>query len=357
MITNTYIKKRDGIGSMFHDIALEAHAIDSIPIEMDYTLFYTGRQAVKYILETIKENHNIEKIWMPSYYCQHVTRWIKKVYTNLHFYDINPFEFHSAVDVNSFASKNDVVLINNYWGLSDGFTKTADSPIIIEDHSHGWLTKNCMNSKADYCFVSLRKTLPIPLGGICWKPNAKMETAKNHFIDDPKFYEVFDRLHLAMKAKYDYKNGATQIEKVSYLKAMEDTEDFLDVNHEIISVRPQDVRLLETYLSLDFLSHKARNLELLYKQLEPTPLLQLVKRPEHTSFGLLLLLKEQHLWASLRKQLIANDIYPSFLWPDNKSLSELGYVLNVHVDFRYNAKDMVYIANTINDWIRFNTKA
>jgi hypothetical protein len=250
-----------------------------------------------------------------------------------------------------------VVIINNYWGLSDTYSKNPNGPIIVEDHSHGWLTNNCMHSKADYGFASLRKSLPIPLGGICWKPNANMETAKNHFVSDPEFYKVFDSLHRAMKDKYDYKNGATTIEKSSYLKAMEDTEHFLDDNLDIVAVRPQDVRLLETYLPFNFLAHKTANLNVLYQHIQPSPLIQIIKRPDYTSFGLLLLLKEQSLWASLRNQLIENEIYPSFLWPDNKALPKLGYVLNIHVDFRYHADDMVYIANTINDWIHFNTKA
>ncbi|WP_372756419.1 hypothetical protein [Mariniflexile sp.] len=356
MTTNNYTKKREGIGSLFHDIETSSYTWKPIKLDMEYELFYTGRQAFKFILDTISETHAIEKIWMPSYYCQHVTRWIKKVYNNLHFYDINPFEFDKVLDLYEFASKNDVVLINNYWGLSDTVIKKSDLPIIIEDHSHGWLTRNCLHSNADYCFTSLRKTLPIPLGGISWKPNSKFNNSKHDFKQDIHFYEVFDRLHDAMKHKNSYKNGSTNVSKEDFLKVIEETEDFLDVNHEIISLRPQDIKLFDTFLNYDFLSHKHENLNIVYKQLNRPDFMRIVQRDQHVAFGLLVLFKEERLWASLKNHLISNDIYPSFLWPDNKPVSDWQYVLNIHVDFRYNASDMEYISNTINEWIQMNTK-
>ncbi len=354
MEVNSYIKKREGIGSLFHEVDQKDYHFNSTKIEFNYELFYTGRQALKYILDIISETHPVEKIWMPGYYCQHVTRWVKKIYTNLHFYDINPFEFDHILDIGAFATNKDVVLINNYWGLSDTTSKRSGYPIIVEDHSHGWLTNNCIHSNADYCFASLRKSMPIPLGGIAWIPNSKFQNTETRFIVDNSFYETFDKLHEAMKKKTLYKNGLYRIVKEDYLKVIDETEDFLDKNHEIIKLRAQDLKLLNSYLNIDFLNHKQINLNYLYQHLKDVEFMRVIKRNEHTSFGLILLLKDENLWGSLRKYLIAHDIYPSFLWPDCKAMTDWSYMLNIHVDFRYNENDMAYIAETINNWTKQN---
>ena len=34
--------------------------------------------------------------------------------------------------------------------------------------------------------------LPIPLGGICWKPGSKITLDKSLFIEDLNFYKVWD---------------------------------------------------------------------------------------------------------------------------------------------------------------------
>lgn len=355
MEIKNYIKKREGIGSLFHDIDSEHYNFNKINLEFEYELFYTGRQAFKFILDKISETQDIDKIWMPNYYCQHVTRWIKKIYDNLYFYDINPFEFEESIDVSTFASSRDVVLINNYWGLSDTIIKKSEFPIIIEDHSHGWLTKNSIHSQADYCFASLRKSLPIPLGGIAWIPNSKFQNSEAHYNTDEPFYDAFDKLHEAMKDKTLYKNGLTGLVKEKYLKVIDETEDFLDKNHTIIKLRTQDLKLINSYLNINFLNHKHINLNYLYKKLTPVGFMRIIKRKEHTSFGLTILFKEEAIWSSLRKHLIEKHIYPSFLWPDNKVLNDWCYLLNVHVDFRYDENDMVYITETINDWIKRNT--
>ncbi len=41
---------------------------------------------------------------------------------------------------------------------------------IIEDHTHDPYSKWAYNSRSDWCIASLRKTLPIPDGGVLWSP-------------------------------------------------------------------------------------------------------------------------------------------------------------------------------------------
>jgi len=54
MKQQSYIKTREGIGSLFHEMNMENFTLKKFDIRFDYELFYTGRQAFKYILDKIQ---------------------------------------------------------------------------------------------------------------------------------------------------------------------------------------------------------------------------------------------------------------------------------------------------------------
>lgn len=166
MMHNTII----GFGSIFHKQAIDgientsnAHFLGA------HELFYAGRYAIKYVIHGILEHQHINAIWIPNYYCPFVKNWLEQEFESITYYDIDPFDATSKIDWSLFTA-NDIVIANNYWGLKEHQIPNGERPIVIEDHSHGWLSKGCMDSQADFCIASLRKTLPIPLGGIAWKP-------------------------------------------------------------------------------------------------------------------------------------------------------------------------------------------
>ena len=353
MKTNLYNKHREGIGSSFH--LEDVMNLDPFNLNFDYEIFYSGRQAFKYILDEIHLKHNVDKIWMPEYYCQNAMNdWIMNSYKNIYFYKTKPFDFNETLQINAFASINDVVLLNNYWGLCDVFQKKESAPIIIEDHSHGWLSDSCLNSQADYCFASLRKSLPIPLGGIYWKPNAKLTMDRKGFIKDHSYYDAWDIAYKAMSDKKQYKENSQGSAKQNYLDKVETVELFLDQHYDIVKVRKEDKAYINKFLIYNVLEKKRINLNNIYETILKVDFIKIIKRNNFTTFGLMLLFKDKEQCDSLRTHLIKNDIYPSFLWPNNILASKWKYSINIHVDFRYTLDDMYFIKNTINYWITNN---
>lgn len=354
---SNHIIKEEGIGSYFHfenNENIENNFKNEL--NFDYKIFYTGRHALLHILNEIANSREINKIWFPNYYCQHTLSWIKKSYSNIGIYDTHSFEFSKKIEVTDFAKANDVVLINNYWGLSTMLEEktSKNSPIVIEDHSHGWLSKACLNSKANYCFVSLRKSLPIPLGGIYWKPNSNIPEINNSFKEDNGFYEIWDLMLKAMSLKSKFIEGDKTVQNETFLSMFYKVEEALNKNTNFAKLSEDHENFIESFIKFDVRKVKDKNLNLLYSKIKDNSHFKIIKRSGYTAFGLLLLFKDENIFNSLKSYLVENKIYPSSLWPDNKISYEWRFFLNVHVDFRYTNNDMVYIITTINKWLNIN---
>jgi hypothetical protein len=342
--------RKEGIGSYFHYEEANANWHRTSWLPLDYMLFYTGRHALVHILNSISKQQQIAKIWVPQYYCQHTLCWLKKFYPTLHSYQIDPFNFNNAIAINDFAAKNDVVLINNYWGLSNMQASTAaKTAIIIEDHSHGWLSQSCQHSMADYCFSSIRKSLPIPLGGIAWSPKGKL--TNTNFKEDASFYALWDKMEEGMRLKKQFMEAKSDLDSNGYLKCFYEVEAGLNQNKKFVRLQESHKKAILQYLAIDSIVYKQDNLKILYAALEDNAYYKIIKKEGRTAFGLGLLFKNQAHFQALRRHLIANKIYPSLLWPDNSLDTDWQYYLNIHIDFRYQAKEMAYIVRIITNWV------
>ncbi|MBU2996735.1 hypothetical protein KO500_09830 [Cellulophaga baltica] len=352
------MSEKNEIGSFFHNPeSSNLIKLDINDFISNYQLFYTGRQAIKYLIDMLSLNQKVDTIWLPKYYCQHVTAWLKENYSNIAVYDINPFETNEKLDESFYAKfgSNDIVVLNNFWGLSDYIIPCLKNrALFIEDHSHGWLSPNCINSNADYCFASLRKTLPIPLGGICWKPNGVVELIDDLQIVDSDFYVKWDDNVEAMSLKKDYLLGDNDSSKEKFLSLITDTEKYLHNHYQIVTLKKEHKSIVEKYLSFDYNKPKRNNLDILVLNLIKTENFKVIEKGDIASFGLNLIFKDKEYFNSLKMYLISNAIYPSELWPDNVLTSDYKYLLNIHIDFRYSEKQMVQIFTVINKWITDN---
>ncbi|MFP2994586.1 hypothetical protein ABN763_01695 [Spongiivirga sp. MCCC 1A20706] len=344
--------RKEGIGSYFNYVSDGSSFTDSISIPFTYEIFYTGRHALLFTLNEITGKKEIGEIWFPNYYCQHTLHWIKQFYANIKTYEIHPFEFDKHISISDFAAPEDVVLLNNYWGLSSmPDYSNNDKPIIIEDHSHGWLSDACCNSKADYCFVSLRKSLPIPLGGIAWKPSAHLSVEIDDSSYDQKCHDIWDEMLVAMKLKTNYINEESVVSD-EYLSLFYEVENKLNQNKTFSWIREEDRAFINSLIRLNIKDLKNKNLKFLYEELKDNSYFKIVKRDGFVAFGFDLIFESEIVFNSLRSYLISHGIYPSVLWPDNQVDYEWQFFLNIHVDFRYNLGDMEYIINVIKNWLK-----
>ncbi len=345
---------RKGIGSSFafidkKDPILKQYITSFCPD--NGKLFYNGRQAIKYIIEAIKiEKDSINTIWLPEYYCKHVTGWLKSSYKNIKSYDVNPIDFSKTIIANDFAHDRDVVLVQNFWGASQCQIDCGTKKItIIEDHSHGWLTNSCKQSKADYCLVSLRKSLPIPSGAIVWRPDGKAINKNVKLTSDISFDYVWDTVFKAMTLKNSYESrGLTNEDKKNeFLSLIHHAEQRMNSNYSLIQLDKKHETYIKDYMGIDYLKFKTKNIQKFKTQIKPSNYFTVLPL-DLQLFGIILHVKNEQHYKQLYLFLISNNIYPAHLWPDNKT--SYGYFINIHTDYRYNETDMIYVAKTLNSF-------
>jgi hypothetical protein len=318
-------------------------------------LFYAGRYALKYVIKRINLDKPIGTIWIPQYYCPFVKEWMHHEFDTINYYYVDPFDPKSKIDWSQFGSKNDVVMVNNYWGLKNTDIPNGERPIIIEDHSHGWLSEGSLNSKADFCFASLRKTLPIPMGGIAWKPKASQSTISlskseifDSYTDTNPMNKAWNSIIGSMELKAKCSNAS---EKEHYLEQYMNGELMVRSIYEIYQVSKEHTNFINQYIYSDFNSFKKKNVDYTLPCLLKCDAFKVVYDANKAPFGLLLAFKTEDTLNRLKSYLVSNQIYPALLWPKNDLTTTYTYLLNIHIDFRFDTKDLDYIILTINNWI------
>lgn len=349
------------IGSSFytlHDADHELTALGKVEanFNLNFSYYYSGRNAILAILKKITENKVINTIWLPEYYCDTVVILVCNNFNNVKYYPINPFEFDEDIDIYTFAKRGDIVLLNNFWGLSSFNYQTnhAEKPIIIEDHSHGWQSEQSLNSNADYCICALRKTYPIPLGAVVWKPNSGENIGFYESVDDKIIIKALEKLTISMDLKRAFIKKNDEAVKEDYLLALNEAEDLLSASNNFIKPSKEFVESVKKYISLSPNITKQRHLNYIFKHLGESQNFKIIRRQGYTPFGLLLLFKDERMFKSFKAFLIANHIYPAHLWPHNKLVAQWEYLFNIHVDFRYDIEDMRYLVEKINVWSKNN---
>lgn len=321
-------------------------------------LFYAGRYALKYLIKSVDATNPIDTIWLPQYYCPFVKEWMHHEFEAIKYYYVDPFDPFAKIDWSQFNSTNDLVMVNNYWGLKDTNIPDGDRPIIIEDHSHGWLSEGSINSKADFCFASLRKTLPIPMGGIAWKPKASKSDIRlnksdifDSYAGENPMNNAWDTIVGSMQLK---ENCTEHHQKERYLEQYMNGELMVRSIYDVYEVSAPHAEFINQYLHTDFNSFKKRNADYTFSKLHKNNAFKIVRHETKAPFGLLLAFKSLDTLNELKKHLVTNQIYPALLWPKNDLTITYTYLLNIHMDYRFDTKDLDYIITTINNWITSN---
>jgi hypothetical protein len=339
-----------GFGSFFHKTDLSVLPDLTNSFLEAHQLFYAGRYAMKYVFETLADQYDITHIWLPYYYCPFVKAWLDKGFNNLKYYDIDPFDADSQVNWDQF-SPNDLVLVNNYWGVKQNSIPSGNRPLIVEDHSHGWLSPGCMDSEADLCIASLRKTLPVPLGGIAWKPKkSKLDLRLPLLRDTEDTHEMYQAWDMVMEAMEKKAYCNREEDKTEFLECYGKGENLLRKTQEIIPLHTAHAKLLHKALFKDYNVFKMANVSHITAQIAPNDRFKILGNGLGTPFGLLLVFRDHNHLMGLKQHLISKSIYPAELWPQNNILYEYKFLLNIHMDYRYDEDDLEYMAAAINQW-------
>jgi hypothetical protein len=302
-----------------------------------------GRQALIHLYHS----QGWQRLWIPEYFCYDVIASLKEAGLNLMFYQDWPdchADSNTFVAIQSkglFLPKDAILRVNYYGTRSCRSTEKLPVAAVVEDHTHDLIGDWPKHSTADWCVASLRKTLPIPEGGMLWSPKGlKLPEA-------PKTSEENERIATirreAMELKARYLAGDV-VEKTEFRKGFVETEDYFD-HAQVCALDKASQEYLNTFDIREWYNKKLENWGLL-KGIKKKSVRVII--PESVGcypFSLVLLFDGPEERDRVRKALIDHQIYPAVLWnlPDTASSEAKSFsrsMLSIHCDGRYTAHDI-----------------
>jgi len=337
------MEKNKEYGSDFHYISDQEYRRDSKTdfFGSEVQFYFSGRVALKVILSESIKNQSLKKIYVPSYYCHEVYEFIKDLNIIIEYYDCDPIKNELPNDIKDINGYG--LLVVNYFGLSSPSFEGYKNLIIIEDLTHN--LELISESKADYVFGSLRKVLPVPVGGFVKSKKSLPQLEKSAFAEDVALEKL-----TGMVLKKKYLDGSFK-EKQVFRELFINTETSFEHNHTFTSLPS----LIEKYFfeleTEKIISVKKKNSFLAKENLIVNSNFSLLTNNFNTEFALILKFESNEQRDELKSYLISKQIYPMVLWPnqiyENDILLEKT-ILFIHIDFRYSSDDILHITNTIN---------
>lgn len=332
-------------GSDFHSLqSFIASEEKEKSFPSDAIFLASGRQCLLALIKTL----GFRRIWMPQYFCYEVIETIKKETNVIIAFYVDYPEAEQNFHTLSF-QEGDVFFRANFFGLKVFFSNSLMPVPVIEDHSHDLLGEWATRSDADWCIASLRKTLPIPEGGVMWSP-------KGHRLsltaDDTQENEsMCERRWNAMDLKSKYLRGEFTNKDIFRTLYLETEDEIETLKLSSLDKRSRD--FLSTFAISKWYEARRRNWKLLKELVQDDFVLLESENDKCNVFSFIMLFKDRKRRDEVRKLLITESVYPAILWktPENvakevKSFSER--MLSVHCDGRYTEEDIKDLASRIN---------
>ena len=328
-------------------------------------LLADGRQCIVILIR----QYGWRRIWMPDYFCYEVIETIKQQTSiEVAFYEDSPL--HEVKVEELPFEEGDVLLRMNFFGMRE-FRSNKGIPVpVIEDHSHDPFGHWALYSDADWCISSIRKSLPLPEGGMMWSPKKSLEFSVESSQDSQarmsdqrssvgpveglKSNEKIAELRWrAMEMKAAYLRGE-DVSKEEFRKLFVETEEWFDqAEPTLIDERTRDYISNQFDLNL-WLGAKRKNWALLSELVNKEHCQIMTAEHEScTMFSLVLLLENKEKRDELRKELIGRCVYPAILWNVPETASEESKIfsermLSIHCDGRYKEEDIRQLADILN---------
>ena len=335
-----YISGFQGNGSTLSDFYSKAN------------YYADGRQALIHLYHS----QGWHRLWMPEYFCYDVIATLETAGLNLMFYQDWPDDHTDSVTLDNFQRKGrflptDAVLRVNYYG-SRKYRNTEKLPVaaVVEDHTHDLIGDWPIHSTTDWCIASLRKTLPIPEGGMLWSPMGLKLPKAPASSDENKQIAAIRWDAMRLKARY---LAGEAVEKAKFRKGYVETEEYFD-HAPVCALDKKSQEYLRTFDIRSWYNQKRENWELL-KDIKKDGVRVIC--PESIGcypFSLVLLFDAPEERDRVRKALIEHQIYPAVLWnvPDTaigevKSFSQR--MLSIHCDGRYSSDDILHMREIIEE--------
>lgn len=132
-------------------------------------LYFSGRAALYSVLEQGVEQLGWKRIYIPTYNCYDVYNYIKYLDIEMVYYKCNPLKCDCLDKLED--KEGYVLLALDYFGINRLDIPKFKHIFVIEDLTLNF--EGVSDSKADVVFGSLRKLLPVPVGGFAKSNNEK----------------------------------------------------------------------------------------------------------------------------------------------------------------------------------------
>ena len=330
----------------------------------NYNFFADGRQAIKAVLLNTEDILN-KTCYLPSYLCDSILQSFRELELDVKFYPHREL-LKPVLDGNI---EDSLVYLIDYFGTEpvseEEIVELLDgNNMVILDVSHSILDENrfSLTHENFYLISSLRKTFPIPDGGIVYHSDPKF---KSNDIPPRKYEKKLEAMllrKLYLNETDTYMKDTDNAEKSKWVK-----EHFLNLNQEYESykydstVEPQSIPLTSCYIlknisMTDITDRRWQNLNFMHEKILKRDLLLFNQDNIKSPFILTLKFKNENERDSMRKRLIENDVYPPVLW-DLKAYipEEFSYernlskrILMVPIDQRYGPAEMSKVRDILN---------
>ena len=339
-------------GSDFHYIELgkisNGKTIHDVFPSANY--YADGRQALIHLYQS----KGWERLWIPEYYCPDVIASLETAGLVLSTYTDYPgwsddTRSLQAIQKKGYSRSNHAILRVNYFGMrSRRSFMGLNGAVIIEDHTHDLLGEWARYSQADWCIASLRKTLPIPEGGILWSPKQLQLPESSKSSDENENVAAIRWKAMRLKARY---LAGENVDKKSFRSGFLDTEGFFDTA-SVCSLDQMSHDYLASFDVADWYRRKRDNWEILRSIKKEGVSVLTPESKGCYPFSLILRFDSFEKRDMAKKALIDNNIYPAILWSINPTINGEVYefakeMLSIHCDGRYSPEETLRMKSII----------
>lgn len=325
-------------------------------------LFGGGGQALVAVLKSGVRARGWTRCFVPSYCCESLVRAVREAGL-----DCAPYDDLPLPDVQprwpSSLSAGDCVLVINHFGwrsrvLSE---RVRQSPAgLIEDHTHDPWSDWSRNSEADYCIASLRKTLPVPDGGVAWSPRQLPLRAPSQLLARHEHNALRKLAAMLLKARY---LAGEPVAKDLYRTLQTESEEHWTTTPSL--PLPITRQLLVGFRWHSWREQRQRNVHSLGEALRGIQGITVLNPPSggrvgnRCDFGVVIRCESARLREALREHLVRHRVYPAVLWPPHPLMEGFSAavafsqeMLFLHADFRYGEEDLSRVADLIRGYFK-----
>lgn len=287
------------------------------------------------------------RLWVPEYFCYDVVASLRDSGLELWFYTDYPGN-NDNENLNLDFRAGDALLRVNYFGMRSYRSPEKLMVPVVEDHTHDLIGDWALRSTADWCIASLRKSLPIPEGGMLWSPVGLRQLEQPTLSDENEKIAAIRWEAMKLKARY---LAGENVEKAAFRAGFVDTEDYFD-RADVCDIDSLSREYLTQFDVRDWYNKKRENWELLRDIKKDGIRVVLPECRGCYPFSLVLLFDSFEERNRVRKELIERQIYPAILWniPEPKDGDVFKFsrgMLSIHCDARYTKEDILQMRSII----------